>query len=162
MQGISYTEGTLKATKTQMASIYWLGRLLLSRKPGGWLHNRALRLLGFCADQGHMGALTLMGHLLCYRGANPAAKQQGKYYLQLLSQRGDAKAQYQLALIGEADDQLNDSLMLYTQAAKQGHYLAIKKMINVYESGLLGMSVNVQQQAYWKNQEERIIDVRQG
>ena len=79
--------------------------------------------------------------------------------LHKLATDGDAEAQYQQAMryehgIGENQDNAQ-ALYWFQQAANQGHVMAIKSLIHIYQQGLDGAAVSLQQAQYWQNRLEK-------
>ncbi|MDR3390420.1 MAG: tetratricopeptide repeat protein [Sulfuriferula sp.] len=75
--------------------------------------------------------------------------------LHKLAADGDAEAQYQLAMryehgIGEKEDSAQ-AMYWFKQAANQGHVMAIKSLIHIYQQGLDGNAVSLVQAQYWQN-----------
>ena len=119
-------------------------------------HRLAMRLFRFAADNGSQRALSVYGHLLHFRGEDQASRIQGAIYLQRAADNGDARAQYQMGRICESgyehyfQPDLAKSLRYYRQAAQQRHPLAIKRMIEVYEEGALGVAIDPTRADCWR------------
>ncbi|PIE25270.1 MAG: hypothetical protein CSA60_01005 [Neptuniibacter caesariensis] len=118
-------------------------------------HNFVMKLFRFAADNGHKTALSVYGHLLHFRGDGVQNRIQGGIYLQQAAEKGDAKAQYQMGKIFEEgfehyfQPDSNKAFSFYCQAAEQGHPLAIKRLISVYQHGELGQEVNPARAEHW-------------
>ncbi|MBN3563367.1 sel1 repeat family protein [Amphritea spongicola] len=123
-------------------------------------HQLVMKLFRKAADNGSTKALSVYGHLLHYRGEDETNRIQGAIYLRRAAEQGDAKAAYQIArlfeqgypVIGEDADK---ALKFYRQAGEKGHVLAIKRLIEVYESGGLHQLADPGQLAFWKAQQAR-------
>ena len=120
-------------------------------------HQWIMRLFRFTADNDSCQALSVYGHLLHFRGEGKDNRIQGGIYLQRAADKGDMKAQYQMARIYESGFEhyfpaSNDkSLHYYQLAASQGHALAISRLLKVYQLGELGQAVNVKQAERWQS-----------
>ncbi|MGH1463423.1 MAG: tetratricopeptide repeat protein [Neptuniibacter sp.] len=118
-------------------------------------HDFVMKLFRFAADHGHQKALSVYGHLLHFRGEGPENRIQGGIYLQQAAEKGDQKAQYQMGKIFETgfehyfQPDLSKAHKFYTQAAEQGHQLAIKRMVDVYTHGELGQTADSSQSEQW-------------
>ncbi len=118
-------------------------------------HIFVMKLFRFCADNGYARALSVYGHLLHFKGDGVQNRIQGGIYLQQAAEKGDAKAQYQMGRIFESgyehyfQPDLEKALSFYLQAAEQGHQLAVKRVVDVFQQGELGQQVNVEKAEYW-------------
>lgn len=118
-----------------------------------------MKLFRFAADNGHKRALSVYGHLLHFRGDGAQNRIQGGIYLQQAADKGDVKAQYQMGKIFEEgfehyfQPDESKALTFYQQAAEQGHQLAIKRLVDVYENGELGQLADLALAASWKGKQ---------
>ena len=120
-------------------------------------HQWIMRIFRFAADNDSCQALSVYGHLLHFRGEGKDNRIQGGIYLQRAADKGDMKAQYQVASIYEsgfehyfpASDE--KSLDYYQRAASQGHALAISRLLKVYQLGELGQAVNTKEAERWQS-----------
>ncbi len=124
-------------------------------------HQLVMKLFRYAADNGSTKALSVYGHLLHYRGEDETNRIQGAIYLRRAAEQGDAKAAYQVARLFETGypvigEDAAKALQFYRQAGKQGHVLAIKRLVEVYESGGLCQLADSQQLAFWKEQQARV------
>jgi len=125
-------------------------------------HRLAMRLFRFAADNGSRRALSVYGHLLHFRGEDVASRIQGGIYLQRAADKGDAKAQYRMGQIFEQgfehyfQPDLSKALQYYRQAAEQQHPLAIKRMIEVYEEGALGVAIDPARADGWRQRQAEL------
>lgn len=142
-------------------ALFWLSYRLFraslakrSRKK----HDFVMRLFRYAADHGSRSALSVYGHLLHFRGDGVQNKIQGGIYIQRAAELGDAKAQYQIARIYETGFESyfaaspDKALSFYQQAAQQSHPLAIKRLVEIYQQGLLGADEDSKQADYWFSQ----------
>lgn len=119
-------------------------------------HNAVMKLFRFAADNGHKKALSVYGHLLHFRGEGVQNRIQGAIYLQQAAEKGDDKAQYQMGKIYEVGFEhyfqanAEKALHFYQLAAKQDHQLAIKRMVDVYSNGELGVQSDPSEVARWQ------------
>lgn len=133
--------------------------LLQSSRLRHWM---AMRLFRFAADNGSRRALSVYGHLLHFRGTDVASRIQGGIYLQRAADKGDAKAQYRMGQIFEQgfesyfQPDLSQALTYYRQAAEQQHPLAIKRMIEVYEEGALGVAIDPARADCWRRRQAEL------
>ncbi|KEA61730.1 hypothetical protein, SEL1 subfamily [Marinobacterium lacunae] len=128
-------------------------------------HTLAMKLFRIAADNGNRRALSVYGHLLHFRGEGVASRIQGAIYLQRSADKGDVKALYQMGRIHERGFEHHfgiepeKALLAYRKAAERGHPLAIKRMIELYSEGGLGVAPDKAQAALWI---ERRADVKPG
>ena len=114
-----------------------------------------MKLFRFAADNGHKKALSVYGHLLHFRGDGVQNRIQGGIYIQQAAEKGDVKAQYQMGRIFEGGFEhyfppnAEKALSFYQQAAEQGHQLAIKRLVDVYTDGELGVEASQQEADRW-------------
>lgn len=120
-------------------------------------HNFVMKMFRFASDNGHKRALSVYGHLLHFRGDGVQNRIQGGIYLQQAAEKGDVKAQYQMGKIYEAGfehyfqpDEAK-ALGFYQQAAHQGHQLAIKRLVDIYELGELSQQQDQTQAERWRS-----------
>lgn len=122
-------------------------------------HQLAMKLFRFAADNGSLRALGVYGHLLHFRGEDVASRIQGGIYLQRAAEKGDVRAQYQMGRIYENgfehyfQPDLSKALQFYRQSAEQLHPLAIKRMIDVYEEGALGVAIDPARADCWRKRQ---------
>lgn len=122
-------------------------------------HTVVMKLFRFCADNGHRKALSVYGHLLHFKGEGEQNRIQGGIYLQQAAEKGDDKAQYQMGRIFEAgyehyfQPNAAKSVAFYQQAAEQGHQLAIKRLIDAYREGALGLDADPEKQQFWQDRQ---------
>ena len=126
-------------------------------------HQLVMKLFRYAADNGSTKALSVYGHLLHYRGEDETNKIQGAIYLRRAAEQGDIKAAYQIARLFEKGypvigEDVDKALQFYRQAGEHGHVLAIKRLIEVYESGGLHQLADPQQLAFWKEQQSRFCN----
>lgn len=125
-------------------------------------HQIAMRLFRFAADNGNCRALSVYGHLLHFRGEDTTNRIQGGIYLQRAADKGDAKAQYQMGRLFEVgfeqyfQPDLSKALGYYRSAAEQQHPLAIRRMIEVYEEGALGIAVDPSRARCWRQRQANL------
>ncbi|WP_067982969.1 tetratricopeptide repeat protein [Neptuniibacter pectenicola] len=119
-------------------------------------HTFVMKLFRFCADNGHKKALSVYGHLLHFKGDGVQNRIQGGIYLQQAAEKGDDKAQYQMGRIFEngyehyfQPDEAT-ALRFYTNAAEQGHQLAIKRLVDTYAQGELGQVADPVKADVWR------------
>ncbi|MET3998132.1 tetratricopeptide repeat protein [Marinobacterium sp. MBR-109] len=128
-------------------------------------HRVAMRLFRLAADNGSQRALSVYGHLLHFRGEDMASRIQGGIYLQRAADGGDPRAQYQMGRIFENGFEhhfppdLGKALQYYRQAAEQLHPLAIRRMIEVYEEGALGVAIDPARANCWRQRQDRLPSV---
>ncbi|MGD9861022.1 MAG: tetratricopeptide repeat protein [Marinobacterium sp.] len=128
-------------------------------------HRLIMRLFRFAADNGSQRALSVYGHLLHFRGEDVASRIQGGIYLQRAADAGDPKAQYQMGRIFENGFEhyftpdLGKALHYYRQAAEQLHPLAIRRMIEVYEEGALGVAIDPARANCWRQRQHQVPSV---
>lgn len=126
-------------------------------------HRIAMRLFRFAADNDSKRALAVYGHLLHFRGADVASRIQGAIYLQRAADRGDARAQYRMGQVFEQgfehyfQPDLSRALQYYRLAAEQQHPLAIKRMIEVYEEGALGVAIDPVRADGWRQRQAALM-----
>ena len=123
-------------------------------------HRMVMKWFRFAADNGSTRALSVYGHLLHFRGEGLDNRIQGAIYLERAALQGDQKAAYQMANVYEAGYQnfpQSDAKawLYYQQAAKSGHVLALKRVIQIYREGGLGQSASPELAAYWQALAER-------
>ena len=125
-------------------------------------HDFVMKLFRFAADNGHKRALSVYGHLLHFRGDGAQNRIQGGIYLQQAADKGDVKAQYQMGKIFEEgfehyfQPDSSKALAFYQQAAGQGHQLAIKRLVDIYENGELGQQVDSAVADKWRRQQPEL------
>lgn len=119
-------------------------------------HRWVMKVFRFAADNGNSRALSVYGHLLHFRGDGIQNRIQGGIYLQRSADAGDLKAQYQMGRIYEQGfehyflpDQ-DKALHYYQLAAKQGHTLAVQRMVDLYRDGGLGVSPDSAELQRWE------------
>lgn len=135
-----------------------LGKLY--RTPGWQNHDpeEGNNWLAKSAAQGYEGAVVFL-HFLEHVGLELKEDlSQRPPQLHKLATDGDAEAQYQLAMryehgMGEKQDGAQ-ALYWFLQAANQGHAMAIKSLIHIYQQGLDGATVSLSQAQYWQNKLE--------
>lgn len=109
-------------------------------------HDFVMKLFRFCADNDSVRALSVYGHLLHFRGEGVENRIQGGIYLQRAAEKGEAKAQYQMGKIFESgfehyfQPDNAKAVAFYQQAAEQGHQLAVKRLVDAYAEGELGLA----------------------
>jgi len=123
-------------------------------------HRIVMKWFRLAADNGSTRALSVYGHLLHFRGEGLDNRIQGAIYLERAAQQGDQKAAYQMAKVYEDGYQnfpKSDAIALryYQQAAKSGHVLALKRVIQIYREGGLGQVASTEQADYWQALAER-------
>lgn len=125
-------------------------------------HKFVMKLFRFSADKGSRKALSVYGHLLHFRGERIEDRIQGGIYLQRAAEMGDSKAQYQMARIYEQgfegyfmpnSDRVIEN---YRLAAKQQHPLAIKRLIQIYTTGELGLAADLVEAEKWQQQQANL------
>jgi len=125
-------------------------------------HQLAMRLFRFASDNGSARALSVYGHLLHFRGEDQASRIQGAIYLQRAADQGDLRAQYQMGRIFENgyehyfQPDLTRALQYYRLAAQQCHPLAIRRMIEVYEEGALGVAIDPARADCWRKRQAEL------
>ena len=123
-------------------------------------HKLAMGLFRFSAERRHTGALSMYGHMLHFRGEGLANRIQGAIYIERAAMQGDAKSQYQAGRIYEygfehyfkPDPKL--AFDYYQRGAKQGHLLATKRLIKVFERGELNQPQDRTQCINWQSRLE--------
>lgn len=122
-------------------------------------HRLAMRLYRWAAERGSRAALATYGHLLHFRGEDLASRIQGGLYLQRAADLGDARSQYQMGRIYEQGfehyfrpDPVK-ALAYYRRAGEQNHPLAVKRMIEVYEEGALGVAIDPARAECWRKRQ---------
>lgn len=119
-------------------------------------HTLVMKLFRFAADNGHMKALSIYGHLLHFRGEGVDNRIQGGIYLQRAAEKGDVKAAYQMGRIFEQgfesyfQPNQEKALAYYQQAAESEHHLALVRMVNVFAQGELGQEMNQDKEQFWQ------------
>lgn len=126
-------------------------------------HQWIMRLFKEAANEGHLKALSMYGHLLFFRGVTPVDKGQGINYLLDAAKQGDAKAQYQIACIYESGyghllKSTENAVRWFVRAAEQNHPLACRRMAKACEKGELGLVVNMEQALFWSNKVKRFSE----
>lgn len=131
-------------------------------KRSRWRHRAAMRLYRQAAESGCCEALSTYGHLLHFRGEDTASRIQGGIYLERAAGMGDARAQYQTGRIYEQGfehyfrpDPVK-ALSFYRMSAEQKHPLAIKRMIEVYEEGVLGVAIDTARADCWRKRQQTL------
>ncbi|MAC47239.1 MAG: sel1 repeat family protein [Oceanospirillum sp.] len=130
-------------------------------------HQWVMSMFKQAANEGHLKALSIYGHLLYFRGASPVDKGQGANYLLDAAKQGDAKAQYQIGCIyeqgyGHLQKNFENAVRWFVRAAEQGHPLACRKMITACENGDLGLAKNPEQVQYWQQKIHRTLKEASG
>ena len=80
----------------------------------------------------------------------------GGIYLQRAADQGDMKAQYQMGRIFEEgfehyfQPNAEKARHYYELAAKQGHQLAVTRMVDIYANGELAVAADESQASYWR------------
>ena len=119
-------------------------------------HTLVMKLFRFAADNGHMKALSIYGHLLHFRGEGVDNRIQGGIYLQRAAEKGDVKAAYQMGRIFEQgfesyfQPNQEKALAYYQHAAESKHHLALVRMVNVFAQGELGQEINQDKEQFWQ------------
>ena len=118
-------------------------------------HQWVMRLFKESANECHLKALSVYGHLLYFRGISPLDKGQGVNYLLDAAKKGDVKAQYQMGCIyeqgyGHLQKNYESAVRWFVRAAEQGHPLASRRMAKACSDGELGLAVNPEQAIYWE------------
>ena len=136
---------------------YFLFRLPVAKK-SRVKHSFVMKLFRYAADYGSVKALSVYGHLLFFRGDGETNKVQGAIYLERAAEKGDAKAAYQMGKVYEAGctnfpADNTKAFRLYLQAASAKHILAIRKLVEVYQQGLLEQPVSDEKSEYWCSQQ---------
>lgn len=119
-------------------------------------HVFVMKVFRFAADNGHVKALSIYGHLLHFRGEGVQNRIQGGIYIEQAALKGEAKAQYQIAKIYESGFEHyfakneQKALMFYQKAAEQAHALAVQKMVDIYKNGQLGVTLSQELSQQWE------------
>ncbi|GGK76207.1 tetratricopeptide repeat protein [Amphritea balenae] len=118
-------------------------------------HRLVMKLFRYAADNGSVRALSVYGHLLFYRGEGETNKVQGAIYLERAADKGDMKAAYQMGKIFEQGYQnfpmsQEKACRYYQAAAEQGHVLALRRMVDAYSEGELGLDVSESEAGFWQ------------
>lgn len=126
-------------------------------------HQWVMKLFKQSANEGHLKALSIYGHLLYFRGASPVDKGQGANYLLDAAKQGDVKAQYQMACIyekgyGHIQKNFECAVRWFVRSAEQGHPLACRKLATACEKGELGLAKNPDQAEYWQKKIHRSLN----
>jgi TPR repeat protein len=122
-------------------------------------HDWIMKLFRIAAEGGSRRALSVYGHLLHFRGEGVSNRIQGAIYLQRAADKGDLKALYQMGRIHEQGYQHQfppapeKALEAYRRAAEAGHPLAVKRMVELYRDGGLGVTPDAQQMARWQERQ---------
>ncbi|MBP0049111.1 sel1 repeat family protein [Marinobacterium sp. AK62] len=129
-------------------------------------HRMAMKLFRVAAEGGSCSALSTYGHLLHFRGEDHASRVQGGIYLERAADLGDARAQYQMGRIYEQGFEpyfrpdAVKALAYYRSAGEQGHPLAVKRMIEVYDEGVLGAAIDPARAECWRKRQQPLPDVK--
>ncbi len=140
------------------ARLFHLPVLKASRRRHLW----AMKLYRLAAESGSRAALSTYGHLLHFRGEDQASRVQGGIYLERAAEQGDAKAQYQMGRIYEQGfghyfrPDPARALAYYRMAGEQQHPLAVKRMIEVYEEGVLGAAIDPGRAECWRKRQHSL------
>lgn len=119
-------------------------------------HRLVMKIFRYAADNGSTRALSVYGHLLHFRGDGVQNRIQGGIYLQRAADQGDMKAQYQMGRIYEEgvehyfQPNAEKARYYYELAAKQGHQLAVARMVDIYANGELSVPVDEGQANHWR------------
>jgi len=141
---------------------YLLFRSPFSRR-SKMLHTFTMKIFRLAAENGNTQALSLYGHLLHFKGEGQQSRIQGAIYLEQAAKAGDSKAQYQMGRIYEAGFEHyfvpcdERALHYYQLSAKQGHRLAITRLIAVYQQGELSQPADTIQYQYWQGQQAPLV-----
>lgn len=139
--------------------VFWIAYTLFRSKlnqQSEKKHTFVMKLFRFAADNGHMRALSVYGHLLHFRGEGVDNRIQGGIYLQRAAEQGDVKAAYQMGRIFEEgfesyfQPNQEKALAYYQQAAASEHHLAMVRMIKVFAQGELGQKIDQGQEQFWQ------------
>jgi len=128
-------------------------------------HRIAMYLYRQAAESGSRAALSTYGHLLHFRGEDVSSRVQGGIYLERAAEQGDARAQYQMGRIYEQGFEhyfrpdAVKALRYYRMSAEQRHPLAVKRMIEVYEEGVLGAAIDTARADCWRKRQQPLPDV---
>lgn len=121
-------------------------------------HRFVMKVFRYAADNGSTRALSVYGHLLHFRGDGVQNRIQGGIYLQRAADQGDMKAQYQMGRIFEEgyehyfQPNADKARQYYELAAKQGHQLAVTRMVDIYTNGELAVAVDDEKASHWRAQ----------
>lgn len=119
-------------------------------------HRFVMKIFRYAADNGSTRALSVYGHLLHFRGDGVQNRIQGGIYLQRAADQGDMKAQYQMGRIFEEgfehyfQPSAEKAHHCYELAAKQGHQLAVARMVDIYTNGELAVEADEAHASYWR------------
>ncbi len=130
-------------------------------------HQWVMRLFKASANEGHLKALSVYGHLLYFRGISPLDKGQGINYLLDAARQGDVKAQYQMGCIyekgyGHLQRNSEQAVRWFVRAAEQGHPLACRRMAKACTEGELGLAINPDQSEYWERKTRHSLEKANG
>ncbi|MFP8965950.1 tetratricopeptide repeat protein [Pokkaliibacter sp. CJK22405] len=119
-----------------------------------------LKGLAWCACRGHVRAQSQYGHFLYFRGRSSEQRHQGVQFIIAAAQAGDVNSQYQAALLLEQGSdalEMNTAAAIhwYQQAGEQGHVQSVRRLIQIYSKGELGVNVDGQQARYWMAKDQR-------
>lgn len=127
-------------------------------------HRMAMKLYRIAAESGSRAALSTYGHLLHFRGEDVASRVQGGIYLERAADLGDAKAQYQMGRIYEQGFEHYfrpdpaKALAYYRMAGEQRHPLAVRRMVEVYEEGVLGAAIDPARAECWRKRQHPLAE----
>ena len=119
-------------------------------------HRFVMKVFRYAADNGSTRALSVYGHLLHFRGDGVQNRIQGGIYLQRAADQGDMKAQYQMGRIFEDgfehyfQPNAEKARHYYELAAKQGHQLALARMVDIYTKGELAVEADEENASHWR------------
>ncbi len=130
-------------------------------------HQWVMRLFKASANEGHLKALSVYGHLLYFRGISPLDKGRGVNYLLDAARQGDVKAQYQMGCIyekgyGHLQRSSEQAVRWFVRAAEQGHPLACRRMAKACTEGELGLAINPDQSEYWERKTRHSLEKANG
>ncbi len=138
--------------------LFWIAYLLFRSsllRSSKRKHDLVMKIFRLAADNGSRRALSVYGHLLHFRGDGEANRVQGALYLQRAAELGDVKALFQMGRIYEQGfgpqfriDEVR-ARDAYRHAAELGHPLALKRMVELYRDGGLGMAPDAEQLQQW-------------
>lgn len=112
---------------------------------------------------GHPAATAFYGHLLLFKGQGLGAKEEGLRLLKIAAEAGDAKAAYQVAqnaaqgTVQNVPD-LNTAVYWWKIAAKAGHYLAAKKLADIYATGQGDIAADQDACLFYQQLMQQLID----
>lgn len=118
-------------------------------------HHWVMKLFRYGAERGNRLALATYGALLHFRGADEGSRLQGALYIKAAAELGDARSQWLLAQFYEKGllpvIPHNPRLAVETleRSGQQGHPLALKRLVDLYRQGGLGIEPDPKRAEHW-------------